>query len=102
VQICGALLISDCVARRLLPDLEIPPWRRTDPELIQEMKRFARAEAFDEHAIPDLDSDALGFRVASESFALVRRHKTQAHVSAGLKSCATTVTQRSVHPYRTT
>ena len=37
------------------------------------MRRFARGEAFDERAMPDLDSEAVSFRVASESFAAVRR-----------------------------
>ena len=34
---------------------------------------FARGEAFDEHAMPELDSAAVSFRVASESFAVVRQ-----------------------------
>jgi hypothetical protein len=33
------------------------------------MQRFARGEAFDERPMPDLNSEALDFRVASESFA---------------------------------
>jgi ATP-dependent DNA helicase RecG len=47
--------------------------RRADDELIAEMQRFAQGEAFDERAMPELDSEAIDFRVASESFARVRR-----------------------------
>ncbi len=47
--------------------------RRADDTLIAEMQRFARGEAFDERAMPELDSEAVSFRVASESFAAVRR-----------------------------
>ncbi len=41
--------------------------------MIEEMGRFARGEAFDERPVPDLDSEAIDFRAASESFAAVRR-----------------------------
>jgi len=37
------------------------------------MRRFTHGEAFDERAMPELDSEAIDFRVASESFAPVRR-----------------------------
>ncbi|MDO8501003.1 MAG: helix-turn-helix domain-containing protein [Gemmatimonadaceae bacterium] len=47
--------------------------RRADDALINEMKRFARGEAFDEQTMPELDSEAIDFRVASELFAPVRR-----------------------------
>ena len=49
--------------------------RRADRELIEELRRFARGTSFDEQAMPDLDSEALDFRAASESFASVRRLK---------------------------
>lgn len=105
-----ANLISDSVVPRLVPELEVLPWRRTqvlavrvypspsrphylkregleggvyvrvgstnrraDRELVEELGRFARGEAFDEQPMPDLDSEALDFRVASESFAPVRK-----------------------------
>lgn len=105
-----ANLISDRIAPRLLPEIEILPWRRTqvlavqvhpspsrphylsreglaggayvrvgstnrraDAELIEELRRFARGEAFDEQPMPGLDSEALDFRAASESFASVRK-----------------------------
>jgi len=101
-----ASLVSDGIVPRLLPDLEILPWRRThilavqvhpstarphhlrregtesgvyvrvgstnrraDRELIAELRRFARGEAYDEQPIPELGSEALDFRAASESFA---------------------------------
>jgi predicted HTH transcriptional regulator len=100
-----ANLISDHIAPRLLPEIEILPWRRTqvvavqvhpspsrphylkrdgveagvyvrvgstnrraDRELVEELRRFGRGEAFDEQPMPDLDSEALDFRAASESF----------------------------------
>ncbi len=105
-------LISDSIAPRLIPELEIVPWRRTylvavqvypsssrphfleregpeagvyvrvgstnrhaDADMVAELRRFSRGEAFDEQAVPDLDPEALDFRAASESFALVRRLK---------------------------
>jgi len=92
-----ASLISDSILPRLAPDLDILPWRRThlkregleggvyvrvgstnrraDRELIEELRRFARGEAFDEQAMPEVDSEALDFRAASESFAPVRKLK---------------------------
>ena len=47
--------------------------RRADDALIAEMQRFAQGQAFDECAMPELDSEAIDFRVASESFATLRR-----------------------------
>jgi ATP-dependent DNA helicase RecG len=104
-----ANLISDLIAPRLVPEIEILPWRRTqvlavrvfpspsrphylkregeasgvyvrvgstnrraDTDLIDELRRFTRGEAFDEQPMPGLDSEALDFRAASESFAPVR------------------------------
>ncbi|WP_419167083.1 ATP-binding protein [Candidatus Palauibacter sp.] len=46
--------------------------RRADPQLITELRRFATGESYDEHALPAVDSEALDFRAASESFAAVR------------------------------
>ena len=105
-----ANLASDAVSPRLIPEIEILPWRRTqvlavhvhpspsrphhltregstrgvyvrvgstnrraDAELIDELRRFARGEGFDEQPMPGLDSEALDFRAASESFAAVRK-----------------------------
>jgi len=105
-----ASLISDHIEPRLIPDIEVLPWRRghvvavqvypsasrphhlrregeakgtyvrvgstnrrADAELIAELRRFAHAESFDEQPMPDLDSEALDFRAASESFAPVRK-----------------------------
>jgi predicted HTH transcriptional regulator len=105
-----ANLISDQVTPRLVPEIEILPWRRTqvlavrvhpspsrphyleregpdggvyvrvgstnrraDRDLVEELRRYARGVAFDEQPMPDLDSEALDFRAASESFAPVRR-----------------------------
>ena len=47
--------------------------RRADDALVSEMRRFAQGEAFDERPMPDLNSEAIDFRAASESFAAVRR-----------------------------
>jgi predicted HTH transcriptional regulator len=105
-----ANLVSDRIAPRLVPEIEILPWRQThvlalqvhpspsrphflsrdgpadgvyirvgstnrraDAELIEELRRFARGERFDEQPVPELDSEALDFRAASESFAPVRK-----------------------------
>ncbi len=109
-----ANLISDNIAPRLVPEIEVLPWRRTqvvavpvhpspsrphslkregeetgvhvrvgstdrriDRELIGELRRSGRGESFDEQPMPELDSEALDLRAASESLAghrkLVRR-----------------------------
>ena len=105
-----ANLISDRIAPRLVPGLELLPWRdthvlgvevhpspirphfirregpergvyvrvgstnrRADRELIEELRRLARGESYDEQALPELDSEAIDFRAASESFAPVRK-----------------------------
>ena len=47
--------------------------RRADSELIAEMGRFARGESFDQQPMPELDSEALDFRAASESFSEFRK-----------------------------
>jgi len=107
-----ANLISDSVLPRLLPELEILPWRRTnvlavqvypspnrphylkragadmgvyvrvgstnrraDQEMIDELRRFARGEAYDEQVMPEFSSEVLDFRAASESFEPVRKLK---------------------------
>src|SRR5204863_2930063 len=43
--------------------------RRADQSLIQEFGRLARNESYDETPIPEFNSEAIDFRVASESFA---------------------------------
>lgn len=105
-----ANLVSDRISPRIVPEVEILPWRRTqvlalqvhpspsrphhltregaaggvyvrvgstnrraDAELIEELRRFARGEGFDEQPMPGLDSEALDFRAASESFAAFRK-----------------------------
>jgi predicted HTH transcriptional regulator len=107
-----ANLVSDQVAPRLVPDIEILPWRRThvlaariypsssrphylkkagfpagvlvrvgstnrqtNTELIEEMRRFARQESYDEQSVPELNPEAIDFRVASELFAPIRKLK---------------------------
>lgn len=50
--------------------------RRADCELIEELRRVVRGETYDEQALPDLGSEALDFRAASESFAAVRKLKS--------------------------
>jgi ATP-dependent DNA helicase RecG len=105
-----ASLVSDRISPRIVPEIEILPWRRTqvlalqvhpsasrphhltregptggvyvrvgstnrraDAELIEELRRFARGEGFDEQPMPGLDPEALDFRAASESFAAFRK-----------------------------
>lgn len=105
-----ASLVTDSVAPRVLPEIEIHPWRstqvvaisvhpstarphhliregpargtyvrvgstnrRADAELIAEMARYARQDSLDEQPMPELDSEAVDFRVASECFAPVRK-----------------------------
>lgn len=60
--------------RRLGPDAGVfvrvgSTNRRADPVLIEEMRRHARSETFDEQPMPALDSESIDFRAASESFA---------------------------------
>ena len=105
-----ANLVSDRISPRIVPGIELLPWRRTqvltldvhpspsrphhlvregptagvyvrvgstnrraDAELIEELRRFARGEGFDEQPMPGLDSEALDFRATSESFAPFRK-----------------------------
>ena len=47
--------------------------RRADRALVEELRRYAHGEAYDEQPMPDLDSEALDFRAASESFQPFRK-----------------------------
>lgn len=47
--------------------------RRADPVLIEEMRRYNDVSSFDERPIPELNSEAIDFRVASEFFEPVRK-----------------------------
>ncbi len=47
--------------------------RRADSSMIEELRRYARNQSFDEGPMPELSSEAVGFRAASELFADVRR-----------------------------
>jgi len=47
--------------------------RRADAILIGELIRLNRVDSFDEQAVPDLNSEALDFRAASELFAPYRK-----------------------------
>jgi predicted HTH transcriptional regulator len=49
--------------------------RQADSELIAELRRFASGESYDEEPLPDLDSEAIDFRAASELFASKRKLK---------------------------
>ena len=101
-----ANLISDSITPRLVPEIELLPFRgtqvlgvqvhlsplrphhvkvegpetgtyvrvgptnrRADAELIEEMRRSVRGVTFNEQPMPELDSEAIDFRAASESFA---------------------------------
>jgi ATP-dependent DNA helicase RecG len=108
-----ANIISDSIYPRLVPNIEIAPWRNTylllvqvypsnnkphylkskglekgtyvrvgstnrlaDSILLNELKRATRLEAYDEEPMPELDSEALDFRVASELFSEYRKTKS--------------------------
>ena len=43
--------------------------RRADADLIAELRRYSHRESFDQGPMPSLNSEALGFRAASESIA---------------------------------
>lgn len=101
-----ANLVADSIEPRLLPEIEIVPWRKThvivvavhpsplrphylraegpargtyvrigstnraaDAALIAELSRRIGVEGFDEEPLPDLDSEAIDFGAASQSFA---------------------------------
>lgn len=49
--------------------------RQADADLIAEIQRLRRDEAFDEQPMPELDSEVVSFRAASQSFAEVRTLK---------------------------
>jgi predicted HTH transcriptional regulator len=105
-----ASLISDSISPKLVPEIEIIPWRRghvlavqvhaspirphhlrregvergtyvrvgstnrkADRELVEELRRFARGEAFDEQVLPGVHSEAIDFIAASNSFADTRK-----------------------------
>lgn len=64
--------------RRLGPDAGVlvrvgSTNRRADSALVEELRRYARNESFDEQPMPELYSEAIDFRAASESFADRRR-----------------------------
>ena len=52
--------------------------RKADALQIDELKRLNWMNSFDEQAIPDLKSEAIDFRAASESFAPYRQMTAQA------------------------
>jgi len=105
-----ANIISDGISPRLVPNIEILPWRNTylvliqvypsntrphylknkglekgtfirigstnrlaDSILINELQRLTKSESYDELPLPDLDSEAIDFRVASELFSEYRK-----------------------------
>ena len=49
--------------------------RRADPDLIEELRRHGRNIYYDEQPMPDLSSEALDFRAASEQFSGLRTLK---------------------------
>ena len=110
-----ANLVSDSIRPRLIPEIEVVPWRNlnvltvqvypsnTRPHYLQrlgsddgvfirvgstnrkaealqieELKRWNGTNSFDEQAIPDLNSEAIDFRAASELFAPYRQLTSQA------------------------
>jgi len=110
-----ANLVADSIRPRLIPEIEVVPWRnlniltvqvypsntrphylqrlgpddgvfirvgstnrKADALQIEELKRWNRMNSFDEQAIPDLNSEAIDFRAASELFAPYRQLTAQA------------------------
>lgn len=53
--------------------------RQADTAAVAELQRVVRGVSFDEEALPELNSEALDFRLASECFAPVRK-LTRAHL----------------------
>jgi ATP-dependent DNA helicase RecG len=47
--------------------------RKADSFLIEEMRRYKQISSFDEQPMPDLNSEAIDFRVASEYFKAIRK-----------------------------
>ena len=109
-----ANLIADSIRPRLVPEIEILPWRKVnviavqvfpsntrphylerlgpdngvfirvgstnrkaDAVQIQELRSLSRPGSFDEQAIPELNSEAIDFRVASELLAPYKKVETQ-------------------------
>jgi ATP-dependent DNA helicase RecG len=105
-----ANLISDSISPKLIPSMEVMPWRRTqvlgvevypnqnrpyhltrlgpekgvfvrvgstnrvaDSFLIDQMRRYNPISSFDEQPMPDLNSEAIDFRAASEFFKPIRK-----------------------------
>ena len=116
-------LIADSIEPRLLPEIEIVPWRKTqvvvatvhpsssrphhvkadgptrgtyvrlgstnreaDAALIAELERRTSTETFDEQPVPDLNSEAIDFAAASQSFAERRSLRRQDLAALGLVS----------------
>jgi predicted HTH transcriptional regulator len=105
-----ANLIADSISPRLVPSIEVMPWRKTqvlaveiypsanrphylnrlgveegvfvrvgstnrraDQVLIEEMRRYSQVSSFDEQPQPELNSEAIDFRAASEFFKPIRK-----------------------------
>ncbi|WP_407674008.1 ATP-binding protein [Paludibaculum fermentans] len=118
-----ANLIADSITPKLVPSIEVLPWRKTqvlavevypssnrphyltrlgpeqglfvrvgstnrraDSFLIEEMRRYNRISSFDEQPMPQLNSEGIDFRAASEFFKPAR--KLTAHGLQTLKLTA--------------
>ena len=119
-----ASLIADSISPKLVPSVEVMPWRKTqvlaveiypspnrphylnrlgaeagvfvrvgstnrraDSFLIEEMRRYKQVASFDEQPMPDLNSEVVDFRVASEYFKPIRKLTRQ-----GMQSLKVTTT----------
>jgi len=58
--------------------------RKADETIIQELQRYQRLKSYDEEFMPQLSSEAIDFRAASECFSELRKLKKSALVSLGL------------------
>lgn len=105
-----ANLVSDCIEPRLVPEIQILPWRKTyiiaarvfpsssrphfiknagpeqgvyvrvgstnrraDPAQIEEIRRFVLGRSFDEEPLPEMNTEAIDFLLASECFGARRK-----------------------------
>ena len=116
-----ASIISDSIVPKIVPNIEIAPWRNTylilihvypsnsrphylkskglergvfirvgstnrmaDTAFINELQRVMRSESYDEQPLPELNSEAINFRVASEFFSEYRKLKQSDLISLRL------------------
>ncbi len=68
--------------------------RVANAAMLNAMNRFSLGEAYDEQAIPALNSEAFDFRVASESFADIRSLKRAITLAISASCCSRDTNKR--------